>query len=47
MGVSAGFCMYEYDVVVKKFTFAISFPDKFLLNTAVLQHTSDYVHVLL
>jgi len=32
MGVSAGFCMYdyEYDIVVKKFTFAISSPDEFL-----------------
>ena len=29
MGVGAGFCMY--DVVVKKFTFAISSPDEFLL----------------
>jgi len=28
MGIGAGFCMY--DVVVKKFTFAISSPDKFL-----------------
>jgi len=25
------FCMYEYDVVVKKLTFAISSPDEFLL----------------
>jgi len=31
MDVGAGFlCMYEYDVVVKKFTFAISSPDEFL-----------------
>jgi len=29
MGVGAVFCMY--DVVVKKFTFAISSPDEFLL----------------
>jgi len=28
MGVGAGFCMY--DVVVKKFTFAIPSPDEFL-----------------
>jgi len=28
MGVDAGFCMY--DVVVKKFTFAVSSPDEFL-----------------
>jgi len=30
MGVVAGFCMYEYYVFVKKFTFAISSPDEFL-----------------
>jgi len=30
MGVGAGFCMY--DVVVKKFTFAISSPDEFLYH---------------
>jgi len=29
MGVGAGVCMY--DVVVEKFTFAISSPDEFLL----------------
>jgi len=29
MGVGAG--LYVYDVVVKKFTFAISSPDEFLL----------------
>jgi len=29
MGVGAGLCMY--DVVVKKFTFAISSPDEFLV----------------
>jgi len=29
MGVGAG--LYMYDVVVKKFTFAISSPDEFLL----------------
>jgi len=29
MGVGGG--LYMYDVVVKKFTFAISFPDEFLL----------------
>jgi len=28
MGVGAGLCMY--DVIVKKFTFAISSPDEFL-----------------
>jgi len=30
MGVGAG--LYMYDVVVKKFTFAISSPDEFLLR---------------
>ena len=30
MGVGAG--LYMYDVVVKKFTFAISSPDEFLLE---------------
>jgi len=29
MGVGAG--LYMYDVVVKKFTFAISYPDEFLV----------------
>jgi len=28
MGIGAGFCMY--DVIVNKFTFAISSPDEFL-----------------
>ena len=36
MGVGADLCMY--DVVVKKFTFAISSPDEFLLTTSV--HTT-------
>jgi len=31
MGVGAG--VYMYDVVVKRFTFAISSPDEFLLFT--------------
>ena len=31
MGVGAG--LYMYDVVVEKFTFAISSPDEFLLAT--------------
>jgi len=30
MGVDAG--LYMYDIVVKKFTFAISSPDEFLLH---------------
>jgi len=34
MGVSTG--LYMYDVVVKKFTFAISSPDEFLLLYAVM-----------
>jgi len=32
MGVGAG--LYMYDVVIKKFTFAISSPDEFLLRYA-------------
>ena len=31
MGVGAGLCMY--DVIVKKFTFAISSPDEFFVTT--------------
>jgi len=31
MGVGAGFCMY--DVIVNKFTFAISSPDEFLSHS--------------
>jgi len=34
MGVGAGFCMY--DVVVKKFTFAISSPDELLCTYAAM-----------
>jgi len=30
MGIGAGLYMYMYDVVVEKFTFAISSPDEFL-----------------
>jgi len=33
MGVGAG--LYMYDVVVKKFTFAISSPDEFLFSRAI------------
>ena len=37
MGVGAG--LYMYDVVVKKFTFAISSPDEFLfLNLALMSY---------
>jgi len=32
MGIGAG--LYMYDVVVKKFTFAISSPDEFLVRVA-------------
>ena len=40
MGVGAG--LYMYDVVVKKFTFAISSPDEFLyLNTISLLFQSS------
>jgi len=34
MGVGAG--LYTYDVVVKKFTFAISSPDEFLFIPAII-----------
>jgi len=35
MGIGAGFCMY--DVIVNKFTFAISSPDQFLFIMAALR----------
>jgi len=38
MGVGAG--IYMYDVVVKKFTFAISSPDEFLVVQAELSPRS-------
>jgi len=38
MGVGAG--LYMYDAVVKKFTFAISSPDKFLLPFESIQNHS-------
>ena len=37
MGVGAG--LYMYDVVVEKFTFAISSPDEFLYTIA-MQHSA-------
>jgi len=37
MGVGAG--IYMYDVVVKKFTFAISSPDEFLLDLRHVRYT--------
>jgi len=38
MDVGAG--LYMYDVIVKKFTFAISSPDEFLLlSVTLLYHT--------
>jgi len=36
MGIGAGF--YMYDVVVEKFTFAISSPDEFLFSTYWYRH---------
>jgi len=36
MGVGAG--LYMYDVVVEKFTFAISFPDEFMFSTYRYRH---------
>ena len=41
-GVGAG--LYMYDVVVKKFTFAISFPDEFLLHILEMM-TEKYLMV--
>ena len=38
MGVSAG--LYMYDVVVKKFTFAISSPDEFLIDRSTHVYTN-------
>jgi len=43
MGVGAG--LYMYDVVVKKFTFAISFPDEFLLDLATPLCVASYFWV--
>jgi len=36
MGVGDG--LYMYDVVIKKFTFAISSPDEFLVKIAAIHH---------
>jgi len=33
MSVGTGFCIY--DVIIKKFTFAISSPDEFLFNVVL------------
>jgi len=43
VGVGAGLCMY--DVVVKKFTFAISSPDEFLVLVPrlVTKHLKDFI----
>jgi len=40
MDVSAGLCIY--DVVVKKFTFAISSPDEFLVENATIPQMPIY-----
>jgi len=40
MGVGAG--LYMYDVVVKKFTFAISCPDELLFFIAVNVHSCNF-----
>jgi len=42
MGVGAGFCMC--DVVVNKFTFAISSPDEFLQYNIIQQ---KYIYIIL
>ena len=39
MGVGAG--VYMYDVVVKMFKFAISFPDEFLLSSPYVKGFTD------
>ena len=41
MGVGGG--LYMYDVVLKKFTFAISSPDEFLLNASIVSPASECV----
>jgi len=41
MGVGAGLCMY--DVVVKKFTFAISSPGEFLM-VALCNRADHYIY---
>ena len=43
MGVGAGLCMY--DVVVKKFTFAMSSPDEFLSISVLFVFDSHYATV--
>jgi len=44
MGVGAGLYMYDYDVVIKKFTFTISPPDEFLISCVTQKYfsTSSY-----
>jgi len=45
MGVGAG--LYIYDVVVKKFTFAISSPDEFLvIMVALCNRAGHYIFAL-
>jgi len=41
MGVGAG--LYMYDVVVKKFTFAISSPDEFLSMKQIAGYRKRYI----
>jgi len=44
MGIGAGlYIIYMYDVVVEKFTFAISSPDEFLLSH-LFNHNSKFLH---
>jgi len=44
MGLSAGFCMY--DVIVKKFAFAISSPDEFLYFLANVNSRSRLLYAV-
>ena len=43
MGIGAG--LYMYDVVVKKFTFAISSPDEFLVSHPIVWLNSNEIAI--
>jgi len=44
VGVGTGLCMYEHDVIIKKFTFAISFPDVPLTLHSILPSIKLFNH---
>jgi len=44
VGVGAGVCMY--DVVVKKFTFAISSPGEFLVRLSVVKYPHEIIIII-